>query len=167
VTASVQLREVDDDDLQVFFEQQSDRDANWMVAFMARDPSDRVAFDAHWAKIRSDPAITIRTIVFERRIAGNVASFLRGEQREVCYWIGKEFWGRGIATAALALLLKIVSVRPLYARVAKDNVASLCVLQKCGFTICGEDRGYANARGTDIEEFILKLDANHQTRMTP
>lgn len=155
----VALRNVSEEDLQVFFEQQSDRDANWMVAFMARDPADRAAFDAHWMKIRNDPAITIRTIVFKGRISGNVASFMRGEQREVCYWIGKEFWGRGIATAALTELLRIVCVRPIYARVVKDNAASLRVLEKCGFAICGEDRGYANARGMNVEEFILRLDA--------
>jgi RimJ/RimL family protein N-acetyltransferase len=49
--------------------------------------------------------------------------------------------------------------RPIYARVAKDNVASLRVLEKCGFTITGQAKGFANARGEEIEEWILELTA--------
>jgi RimJ/RimL family protein N-acetyltransferase len=79
-------------------------------------------------------------------------------EREVSYWIGKEYWGRGIATKALTLFLEELKVRPLYARAAKDNVASLRVLAKCGFKVVGEDRGYANARGAEIEEYVLKLE---------
>src|SRR4029453_1988037 len=75
------------------------------------------------------------------------------------YWIGREFWGRGIATQALAVLLSAVKTRPLYARAAKDNVASLRVLEKCGFTIAGYERGFANARGEEVEEVVLELRA--------
>jgi RimJ/RimL family protein N-acetyltransferase len=79
-------------------------------------------------------------------------------EREVSYWIGKEYWGRGIATKALTLFLEELKVRPLYARAAKDNVASLRVLAKCGFTFVGEDRGFANARGgVETEEIILRV----------
>src|SRR4029453_19193159 len=78
------------------------------------------------------------------------------------YWIGREFWGRGIATQALAVLLSAVKTRPLYARAAKDNIASLRVLEKCGFTITGYERGFANARGEEIEEVVLELQAEAQ-----
>ena len=50
--------------------------------------------------------------------------------------------------------------RPMYARVVKDNIASLRVLEKCGFTICGEGKGFAYARGEEVEEFILRLKAS-------
>jgi RimJ/RimL family protein N-acetyltransferase len=73
------------------------------------------------------------------------------------YWIGRKFWGKGVATGALSLFLQEVAERPLFARAAKDNIASLRVLQKNGFLICGVDKGYANARGAETEEFILKL----------
>jgi RimJ/RimL family protein N-acetyltransferase len=76
----------------------------------------------------------------------------------VGYWLGKPFWGQGIATAALRALLLEVRNRPLYARVAKDNLASLAVLTKGGFTVIGEDIGFANARGQEIEEWLLRLD---------
>ncbi len=77
---------------------------------------------------------------------------------EVSYWIGKPYWGKGVATRALSAFLFHVKVRPLYARVAKDNIASLRVLEKCGFARIGEDKGFANARGEEVEEFILRLD---------
>ena len=76
---------------------------------------------------------------------------------EVTYWIGREFWGKGIATKALAEFLGHVPVRPLYARAAKDNVASIRVLTKCGFCVTGEERGFANAQGAEIQELVLEL----------
>jgi RimJ/RimL family protein N-acetyltransferase len=76
---------------------------------------------------------------------------------EVTYWIGREFWGRGIATAALAEFLKLQTTRPIFGRAAKDNVGSLRVLAKCGFVIIREDKGYAYARGEEVEEYVLRL----------
>ncbi|HKW21825.1 MAG TPA: GNAT family N-acetyltransferase [Ktedonobacterales bacterium] len=157
------LRDVTDDDLPIFFEQQRDPDANYMAAFTSRDPSDRDAFMAHWARIRADETIINRTVVYDGQVAGSVASFEDAGQLEVTYWLGREFWGKGIATRALAALLEYQTTRPIYARAAKDNAASLRVLQKCGFVITGEDKGYANARGEVIEEYLLTLAADTET----
>jgi Acetyltransferase (GNAT) domain len=77
---------------------------------------------------------------------------------EVTYWLGKEYWGKGLATWALTeFLTHHNKTRPIYARVAKDNLGSRRVLEKCGFAIIGESRGFANARGQEIEEFLLEL----------
>jgi len=159
MTIDLRLRLVEDKDLPIFFEQGRDPDAVRMAAFTHKDPADRNAFNAHWAKIRGDPRITIRTILAGGRVVGNVAAFVDdvfGKQ-EVTYWIGKEFWGQGIATRALSRFLTEVTKRPIYGRAAKDNVASIRVMEKCGFRISGEDRGFANARGKEIEEVILEL----------
>ena len=153
------LRDVTDDDLPIFFEQQLDPDANYMAAFTTKDPTDRDAFTAHWARIRADETIINRTILCDGQVAGRVASFDDFGQLEVTYWLGREFWGKGIATRALASLLAFQTTRPIYARAAKDNAASLRVLQKCGFVITGEDKGFANARGQEIEEYMLTLAA--------
>jgi RimJ/RimL family protein N-acetyltransferase len=157
------LRDVTDDDLPIFFEQQLDPDAIYMAAFTSKDPTDRDAFMAHWARIRADEAIINRTILCDDQVAGSVASFEDFGQLEVTYWLGREFWGKGIATRALAALLEYQTTRPIYARAAKDNAASLRVLQKCGFVITGEDKGYANARGEVIEEYLLTLAADTET----
>lgn len=157
MTCDVLLREVTKDDLPIFFEQQLDPDANYMAAFTAKDPTDREAFMAHWATILGDETTTNRTILFNGQVAGSVACYEDQEGRpEVTYWIGRPYWGNGIATAALHALLALVLTRPIYARAAKDNLASLRVLEKCGFTIVGEDIGFANARGKEIEEYLLK-----------
>ena len=153
----VRLRDVEEGDLPMFFEQQLDPEANHMAAFTAKDPADRMAFEAHWAKILGDATITLKTILFGDHIAGSVLSHAWFGKPEVSYWLGRQYWGRGIATKALSEFLGYVTVRPLYARSAKDNVASLRVLAKCGFVISGEDKGFANARGEDVEEFILEL----------
>ena len=104
-----------------------------------------------------DDSVIIKTILFDKRIAGHIASFIGYGDLEITYWIGREFWGKGIATEACAMFMSIISKRPVYARVAKDNIASVCVLEKCGFKIDGEDKGFANARGEEIEEYIMRL----------
>lgn len=157
-TGDIRLRETVEADLQIFFEHYQDPDANRMAAFTARDPSDRDAFMAHWARILADGRIFTRTILFDGRVAGSVLSFQQFGEPSVSYWIGKEYWGRGIATRALTRFLALVPTRPVYARAASDNVASLRVLEKCGFTVCGEERGFANARREEIDEVILRLD---------
>lgn len=151
------LRDVDRGDLETFFRQQLNPAANRMAAFTARDPADRDAFNAHWDRILGDDTVTIKTIVFDENVVGHVASFERSGQPEVTYWIGEEFWGRGFATAALSQFLREVPARPLYARAAKDNYASIRVLEKCGFTFSGHEMGFANARGEEIEEVVMKL----------
>jgi RimJ/RimL family protein N-acetyltransferase len=144
-------------DLATFFQQQLDPAATHMAAFTAEDPADRDAFLARWGRILDDDAITTKTILSEEQVVGHIASFERFGLPEVTYWIGKEYWGRRFATEALSQFLLEVTARPLYARAAKDNVASIRVLQKCGFTISGHDKGYANARGEEIEEVIMEL----------
>lgn len=158
MVSEIQLRDVEGEDLPIFFEQESDPAAVHMAAFTAEDPSDKEAFDAHWARISADETIIIRTILFEGRVAGHIASFERFGDLEVSYWLGKEYWGKGLATEALAAFLEIQKARPLYARAAKDNFASIRVLEKCGFKISGHDNFFANARGQEIEEVILKLE---------
>ncbi len=158
--AVIVLRDVCDADLPVFFEFQSDPVANQMAAFTSKEPLDWAAFMAKWARLRTDRTIRMKTIVFEGSVAGSVASFERGDpkiQREVTYWIGRKFWGKGIATAALGAFLQEYRVRPLYGCTAKDNVSSLRVLEKCGFVVVGIEKAFANARGAEIEEVILRL----------
>jgi RimJ/RimL family protein N-acetyltransferase len=157
MTSDLLLRDVREDDLPIFFEQQLDSDANYMAAFTAKNPSDRDAFTSHWSKILGDDTTTNKTILFAGQVVGHIASFERLGKPEVSYWIGKEYWGRGLATRALSEFLSQVKERPVYARAAKDNKASLRVLEKCGFKITGEDKGFSHARGEEVEEFILEL----------
>jgi RimJ/RimL family protein N-acetyltransferase len=157
VNQVVQLREVEVSDLPIFFEFQLDPEANQMAAFTSKDPSDREAFEAHWQNILADQSIPIQTIIFGGQVAGSVLSYVMEGEREVSYWIGKEFWGRGIATRALALYLDFIAERPLYARAAKDNLGSIRVLEKNGFKVITTENGFANARGIEIEESVLIL----------
>jgi RimJ/RimL family protein N-acetyltransferase len=114
---------------------------------------------AHWTKILKDEPSTIQTILFNGRVAGSVLSYIDEDGHlEVSYWIGKPYWGKGIATCALSAFLEHSKIRPLYARAAKDNVGSLRVLEKCGFTRIGEGSGFSEVRGEEVEEFLLRLD---------
>jgi RimJ/RimL family protein N-acetyltransferase len=151
------LRDVLEGDLPVFFEQQLDPGANFMAAFTRENSADREAFMAHWGKILSDEKIGIKTIVFGGQVAGYVLHHSWFGEPEVGYWIGTEFWGRGIASGALAEFLRLERTRPLHAHVAIDNLASRRVLEKNGFVLSGQGRGYSHARGGEVEELILTL----------
>lgn len=152
------LRNVIEDDLPIFFKHQQDSEANQMAAFTSKDPNDWNSFAEHWNKILTNKDIIKQTIIVENTVVGHVSLFVQFGEPEVSYWIGKEYWRKGIATNALREFLKQVTIRPLYARAAKDNAGSLKVLKRGGFTILGEDSGYANARGKDVEEFVLTLN---------
>ena len=155
------LRDVMEHDLPIFFEFQLDPDANYMAAFTAKDPSNREAFLAHWHKIVGDPTTINQTIVYDGQVVGSVSSYEEGGKPEVTYWIGKAYWGKGIATRALLEFLAHANrTRPIYARVAKDNPGSRRVLEKCGFKVIGESKGFANARGEEIEDLLLELRPN-------
>lgn len=155
-TPALQLRDVTHGDLPTLFEQQADPEASRMAAFPMRD---REAFMTHWARILRDPSVVKKTILLDGAIAGNVVSFKRLGVWEVGYWLGRAYWGQGVATRALAELLRQHTQRPLYARVALHNLASIRVLEKCGFSICHEDLGSPNVPGEEVDEILLKLDA--------
>jgi RimJ/RimL family protein N-acetyltransferase len=148
------LRDAVESDLPVFFEHQREPEANRMAAF---PPRDREAFDAHWAKVLRNKSNIVKTVLFDGRVAGNVGSWEQEGHRRIGYWIGKAFWGRGVATQALIQFLDQVTVRPLFAHVAKSNAASIRVLEKCGFTLCGQDKSPAPTGGEAVEEFVMRL----------
>lgn len=155
---AVRLRDLVDADLDVLFDQMRDPEAVRMAAFTQEDPDDRVAFDRHMRKIRDTPNVLLRTVTCAGEVVGMASTFVVEDETEVTYWIDRRHWGRGIATRALALLLELQPVRPVFARAASDNHASLRVLAKAGFVTIGTDVAYANARGAEIEETILRLD---------
>ncbi|PWR08435.1 GNAT family N-acetyltransferase [Micromonospora acroterricola] len=159
MTSDVQLRPVREDDLVEFFLHQQDPEANRMAAFGPADPSDHREFARHWARVLTNPANMVRTVEVDGEVVGHVTAFPAGDLTEVSYWIDPARWGRGYATAALAALLRELP-RPVHARAAKDNAASLAVLGKCGFVVVGEDSGYANGRGAEVEEWLLELPAD-------
>jgi RimJ/RimL family protein N-acetyltransferase len=152
------LREVRDEDLAVLFEQWADPVAAHMAAFTPPDQMDRDAFERRWTRLRADETLITRAIVADGEVAGTIGSWGGPGEREVTYWIGRSYWGRGIATGALEAFLTIERSRPLHARVAFDNVASRRVLEKCGFRVIATERGFAQARSAEIEEFVLRLD---------
>jgi len=153
----ITLRDMRDSDLPVFWAQMSDERAQHMAAVTRRYHYDLAAFDAHWAKVRSDPSVINRTVLADGEVAGHAAIFGPPGEREVTYWIDRSYWGRGVATAALAALLGLERSRPLYAHAAADNVGSIRVLQKCGFVITGRGQVFAQARGEEIDEVALTL----------
>lgn len=144
--AKITLRPVTEADLLILFQQQLDPEAAAMSAYPSKD---RGEFMRHWEGILKNKNVTARTIIYKEKIAGHILCWKEGKyEQRVGYWVEKEFWRRGIASAALAELLAQVKIRPLFAEVANHNLASKRVLEKNGFEILDE--------GTKISIFKLQ-----------
>ena len=155
---NVSLRPLEDCDLDTIFELVADPEAIRMAAFTSDAQTDRDAFLKHMTRVRADPSTSNWVIDVDGAIAGTIASFRIDDELEVTYWIDRAQWGKGIASAALELLVAQTAERPVFARAASDNAGSLRVLEKAGFRRTGVDRGFAAGRGEEIEETILRLD---------
>ncbi len=150
------LRAVEEADLPIFFAHQLDPEATRMAAFPSRD---REAFFTHWrTNILGNPAVVSRTILVGTEVMGNMGAWTDAESGERCigYWLGREFWGRGIASAALRQFLQLESTRPLNARVVKHNLGSIRVLEKAGFVRVGED-AFPMSGEDRMEEWVYLL----------
>ncbi|HSK97691.1 MAG TPA: GNAT family N-acetyltransferase [Euzebyales bacterium] len=153
----VAVRDVGDGDVEVFFEHQRDPEATRMAAFPAREWE---VFVAHWRRLRADATVVTRTVLVDGQVAGNVVSWEQSGRRRVGYWIGREHWGRGVATRALGLFLGQLRTRPLYADVAVHNVGSMRVLERCGFERVHEaERGATRSAADDVEEVTFVLES--------
>lgn len=134
----ITLRPVEPADLPTFYAHQADPEAARMVVWT---PRDEAAFHAHWTKILADPGNLLRSVLVDGVLAGNVVSWTSDGRRNVGYWFGREFWGRGVATAALRAFLDVERQRPLYADPFETNAGSVALLRKCGFVDAGRETG--------------------------
>ena len=149
------LRNVEEADGETFFLHEQDAEANRMVGFV---PRSREEFFASWAKTISGPTGRKQAIVVNGQVVGYVGTLERLGRLEVGFRIGREYWGKGIATRALTQFLTKEKRRPLYAGAAKTNRASIRVLEKCGFVLEGPDQ-YTNKAGEKIAGILFRLDA--------
>ncbi|GAA5210555.1 GNAT family N-acetyltransferase [Microbacterium kyungheense] len=153
----IDLRPIDDDDLDAVFEMMRDREAIEMASFTAADPDDRAAFDAWIARQRASDDVLCLVVTEDGGFAGTAAAFTVDGDREVSFWIARHAWGRGVATAALRLLISHEPVRPLYARAAVHNSGSIAVLRKVGFTELSRNVDFAPGLGREVEEIVFTL----------
>ena len=149
-------------DLQTLFEFQLDNEAIHLAAFTPQDPTDKAAYIEKYSKFLTDPTINMQTIKFDDEIVGSIAKFILFGDAEITYWIDKKYWGKGIATMALQAFLGIETTRPLHGRVVFDNYGSQKVLEKCGFVKIGTNKGFANGRNEEVEEYIYSLTESQQ-----
>ncbi|MFG6492751.1 GNAT family N-acetyltransferase [Microbacterium sp. P03] len=155
--AHIDLRDLSDDDLDAVFEMMRDPEAVAMAAFTASDPDDRAAFDAWSDRNRQAPDAAQWVITEDGGFAGTAAVFSLDGHREVTYWVARHAWGRGVGTAALRLMVAREAERPLYARVAAHNAASVAVLERVGFTEVERITAFAPGAGRDVEEIVYTL----------
>jgi ribosomal-protein-alanine N-acetyltransferase len=153
----VHLKRTEKFDLEFLYQFQLDKEAMYLAAFTPKDQTGLEAYVEKFTRFLQEPSIHMRTILVGETIVGSIAKFEIEGNAEITYWLDKNFWGNGIATTALREFLTIENTRPVFGRVACDNIGSQKVLEKCGFVKIGTDKGFANARQAEVEEFIYKL----------
>jgi RimJ/RimL family protein N-acetyltransferase len=153
----IELRAIDDDDLDAIFEMMRDPESVAMAAFTTDDPDDRDTFDEWIARQRRTPGVACFVVTENGGFAGSAAVFTVDGDREVSFWLARHAWGRGIATEALHLLVSHEAERPLYARAAAHNARSIAVLKKSGFTEVSRNVAFAPGLGLDVEEIVFTL----------
>jgi RimJ/RimL family protein N-acetyltransferase len=145
----VRLRDVEEADLEVFFEQGLDPEAIRRSKF---PPRDRQTFMTHWAtNVLGDPTVFVQTVTVDGEPAGNIVAWWEQDKRFIGYWFGRRYWGRGIGTKALTLFLRREKGRPLYADPFAGNTGSVRLLEKCGFRRAG------TVRHGEYEHIVLVL----------
>ncbi len=153
----VQLRQTQISDLEILFQFQLDPEGKQLAAFTSAENADKAVYIQKHTKFLDAPTNNTQTILLGDTIAGSIAKFEMEGHAEITYWIDRKLWGKGIATTALHQFITIEKARPLFGRVAFDNIGSQKVLENCGFIRTGKDKGFANARQAEIEEFIYRL----------
>jgi RimJ/RimL family protein N-acetyltransferase len=143
------LRPATTADVSVLATWQTDPQSVYAAAFMT--PADA------WRDILADPNNLLRCICYEGSVIGYVGTFPHDADREITYWLERSYWGRGLASAAVRMILAEEAHRPVFARVAADNAASIRVLERCGFRLVGESLQYAAARDAEIVERLYQL----------
>ncbi|MFH8368369.1 GNAT family N-acetyltransferase [Streptomyces sp. NPDC018031] len=127
----VRLRDVEEADLELFFQQEHDPEAARRSGFT---PRDRETFMTHWTtRVLGDPTVHVRTVTVDGGVAGNVVAWWHEERRFIGYWLDRAYWGRGVGTRALTLFLRLEETRPLYADPFAGNTGSVRLLEKLGF----------------------------------
>jgi len=109
--------------------------------------------------------VTNFAIAYDDACVGGIGYLRRTDverhSAEVGYWLGKEFWGRGIATTALSLFVAHVfetsDLIRLDATVFDTNPASARVLEKCGFRREGILRRAVVKDGRVLDSYLYSL----------
>ncbi len=80
---------------------------------------------------------------------------------EIGYWLGRPFWGKGIATKAVraftAWIFENFSFVRLYANTFSSNLASAWVLEKAGFRLEGRLRNNVIKNGVVMDQLVYGL----------
>ncbi len=157
MSLDIKLIKTTEEDLQSLFIFQTDEVSNQLAAFTPENPHDKEAYLKKWTGIVNNPGIDMQSIWLGEELVGSVIHFTIEEETNVSYWMNREHWGKGIASRALKAFIAQSDKELLHARVAFDNTRSQKVLENCGFQRIGKERGYANARQAEIEEFIYRF----------
>jgi RimJ/RimL family protein N-acetyltransferase len=152
--SDVRLRPMVLADLPRLYQIQLDPELNRMAMMIPRTED---AFFTQFEKALADASNITRAILFGGELVGGISCFPVDGQHQIGYFLDRAYWGQGIASQSLRLLLDEVTIRPLFAAVAVSNAASVRVLQKCGFVVDHHRHAPANGRYLECEEVVLTL----------
>ena len=150
-------------------------DVPWLVRYLNHDevthhitdaiPSPYTEADAHWWLDHSHSTTLIKAIDYEGQLVGcisaEVGDFEYNRSAELGYWVGREHWNKGIATAAVHQFMKQLFEQTdlvrLFVSVVSVNKASIRVLSKNGFSLDGELKMASFRQGKFYDEQLWSL----------
>ena len=127
-------------------------------------PSPYTVMDAlQWiAHVNDQNPVVHFAIVYKGRIAGSIGCVPKEDVArktiEIGYFVGEPYWGKGIATEAVRLLVDFIVTRMdvirIYAQVFAGNQSSMKVLQKNGFYLEAINRKAVVKNNTVMDDYV-------------
>jgi RimJ/RimL family protein N-acetyltransferase len=126
----------------------TERDArNWLDAVIGLEPETNFAIDVAGEAVGG--------------IGYTMQSDVARRSAEIGYWLGEDFWGRGIATEALIAMTDHAFANHdlcrVFAHVFDWNQASARVLEKAGYAFEGRMRKSVTKEGQTIDQLMYAM----------
>lgn len=157
MTVTIQL--INEDDIKALYPLGNNKDVSWMSGGGLTYPISYEEFRLRKTIAQSVAVGEMESYVirWEGIAVGSIGYFTRESNTplEIGYWLGKPYWGKGIATRALKLALQAMRDSgisgTLIATTMSDNLGSRHMLLKCGFVETGTEVFASPARDMDVE----------------
>jgi RimJ/RimL family protein N-acetyltransferase len=162
---AVSIALITEDDIKTLYPLGHDKDVSWMSGGGLTFPISYEEF-----RIRKTIAVSASVgemasyaIRWDDTLVGSIGYFRREADvpLEIGYWLGKKYWGKGIATSALLLALDAMRddgiSGTLIASTIADNLGSRHILLKCGFREIGAEVYDSPARKMEVESILHSI----------
>ena len=156
----IQLRELEEQDADALVKHLNNE---VVIRYLTgRIPFPYTQKDAEWWIQTGHKEGIVRAIQYEEEFAGVIGvhsgSYHHAKNAEIGYWLGEDFWGKGIATKSVGIMtaraFQTKNIVRIYAPVFAPNKLSMRVLEKNGYTLDAVFRKNVFKNGELFDEHV-------------